>query len=476
MSLPVAVRLGVQTPRVEVTPEGIVGSSGPEAAEFGELVGVRLDPWQLRILEVAGGERADGSRAAKTVDVLASRQNGKNAAVEVWELFCAVVLGEGVLHTAHEFKTSLKAHKRIRDLINSHPDVKSEVTAKWATPAQGYLFEFKSGGKIEFVARSGGSGRGFTDDVLILDEAQALTDEHLGALMPALSARSIDGDPQVWYLGSAPSLAQVVWQRRRKAWRAGGSPAQASFEFSADPASDLDDREAWAQANPGLGIRISEEFIESAERTSMSDEEFAKERLSISPELADGTTTAWPPGVWDGVCQDIDKPADGLVFAVDVNPERTRTSIAVAGKTGCGLVDERPGVGWAISELTRLAKEHNASVVLASASPAGSLLVDLERHGVTVRPLSQGDVRDACGWFFDQVSDGLVAVKTDRRLDSAVAVAVKKASGDGFVWDRKGGDVCSLVAVTLAAWAQQSLTVTAPGFVDLSEYLDDDDW
>lgn len=476
MSLPVAVRLGVQTPRVEVVPDGIVATSGPEAAEFGELVGVRLDPWQLRILDVAGGERVDGTRAAKTVDVLASRQNGKNAAVEVWELFCAVVLGEGVLHTAHEFKTSLKAHKRIRDLINAHPDVKAEVTAKWATPAQGYLFEFKSGGKIEFVARSGGSGRGFTDDVLILDEAQALTDEHLGALMPALSARSVDGDPQVWYLGSAPSLSQVVWQRRRKGWRAGGTPAQASFEFSADPNADLDDREAWAQANPGLGIRISEEFIESAERTSMSDDEFAKERLSISPELADGTTTAWSPGVWEAVCQNIDKPTAGLVFSVDVNPERSRTSIGVAGATGCGLVDDRPGVGWSVDELARLAKEHNAPVALASASPAGSLIVDLERRGVTVLPLSQGDVRDACGWFFDAVAETKVVVKADRRLDGAVAVAVKKASGDGFVWDRKGGDVCPLMAVTLAAWQRQQTPAASPGFVDLSEFMDDDDW
>lgn len=475
MSLPVAVRLGVQTPRVQVVPEGIVASSGPEAVEFGELVGVRLDPWQLHILNVAGGERADGSRAAKTVDVLASRQNGKNAAVEVWELFCAVVLGEGVLHTAHEFKTSLKAHKRIKDLINSHPDVQSEVVGKWATPAQGYLFEFKSGGKIEFVARSGGSGRGFTDDVLILDEAQALTDEHLGALMPALSARSVEGDPQVWYLGSAPSLSQIVWQRRRKGWRAGGGAAQASFEFSAHPDSDLDDRDAWAQANPGLGIRISEEFIESAERSSMSDEEFAKERLSISPELADGTTTAWPPGVWDAVCSDIDKPSADLVFTVDVNPERSRTSIGVAGRTGCGLVDDRPGVGWSVDELVRLAKEHNAPVALASASPAGSLIVELERRGVVVQPMSQADVRDACGWFFDAVAEQKVAVKADRRLDGAVAVAVKKASGDGFVWDRRGGDVCPLVAVTFAAWAQQQRATSTPAFVDLSSFLDDDD-
>ena len=35
----------------------------------------------------------------------------------------------------------------------------------------------------------------------------------------------------------------------------------AYFDWSAAPGSSLTDRDAWAQANPGLGIRISEDFI-----------------------------------------------------------------------------------------------------------------------------------------------------------------------------------------------------------------------
>lgn len=454
MSSRTAVRLGVQTPRVQVLPVGQVASSGSEAVEFADLVGVTLDPWQRYVLEVSLGERGDGSWSAKTVDVLASRQNGKNAAVEIRELFGAVLLGERVLHTAHEFKTALKAHARIRDLIGAHPDVAEKVTRKWATPAQGYLFEFRSGGKIEFVARSGGSGRGFTEDVLILDEAQALTDDHLGALMPALSARSVQGDPQVWYLGSAPDEDQLVWQRRRRVWRAGGTPTQASFEFSADPLASLDDRDAWAQANPGLGIRISEEFIAGVERPSMSDAEFAKERLSISPEANEAKLFVWPPGVWEAVnAATVERPAAGLVFCVDVNPERTRAAVAVGSPGGsCAIVAERAGVGWVVDELAGIAARTGALVVLASRAPAGSLVVDLERAGVTVLPLSPADVAVACGWFFDAVTEKRVVVQRDVALDAAVAVAVKRSAGDAWVWDRRSGDVHPLVAVTLAAW------------------------
>lgn len=464
MSSRVAARLGVQVPRVEVVPQGAVATSGNEAAEFGELVGVVLDEWQCRVLNSAGAERRDGSRAAKTVDLLAPRQNGKNGALEVFELFAAVVLGEGVVHTAHQFKTAMRAHRRIRDLIAAHPDVASEVTAKWATPAQGYIFEFASKGRIEFIARAGGSGRGFTDDILILDEAQALTDEHLEALLPALSARSIDGDPQTWYTGSAPDETQHVWQRRRKLWRAGGLATMAALEWSADPDADLDDRDAWAQANPGLGVRISEEFIEG-ERAGMSPKGFAQERLSISPEVDEVVrATAWPTGAWEAVCApDVAQPSAGLVFAVDVNPERSRAAITVAGGGGtCGLIDERTGTGWAVDEVVRMAKAAGAPVAIASRGPAGSLIADIERAGVVVLAVAQADMSLACQWFYDAVLEHWVIVQRDGRLDAAAASAVKRYSGDSFVWDRRSGDVCSLVALTMAAWAARAATPSAP--------------
>jgi hypothetical protein len=36
---------------------------------------------------------------------------------------------------------------------------------------------------VEFIARSKGSGRGFTVDVLVCDEAQDLADEELGGVV-----------------------------------------------------------------------------------------------------------------------------------------------------------------------------------------------------------------------------------------------------------------------------------------------------
>jgi len=76
----------------------------------------------------------------------------------------------------------------------------------------------------------------------------------------------------------------MVWQRVRRRGREGLDPRMVFYEFSASPDADLDNREAWRQANPGLVTgRLNIEVVES-ERSQLSDEMFARERLSISPK------------------------------------------------------------------------------------------------------------------------------------------------------------------------------------------------
>jgi hypothetical protein len=91
-----------------------------------------------------------------------------------------------------------------------------------------------NGGSIEFIARSKGSGRGFTVDVLVCDEAQDLTDEELAALLPTISASPL-GNPQVILTGTPPQWGKGLPFRRvredgeakrdaRLAWTDFGAP------------------------------------------------------------------------------------------------------------------------------------------------------------------------------------------------------------------------------------------------------------
>src|SRR5687768_1538120 len=106
MSSRTAVRIGCQSPRVQSLPSGAVRSAGRDAAELAAGCGLDLDPWQAFVLESGMGETVDRRWAASDVDLIASRQNGKNGIVEARELYGAVILGESIILTAHLFKTT----------------------------------------------------------------------------------------------------------------------------------------------------------------------------------------------------------------------------------------------------------------------------------------------------------------------------------------------------------------------------------
>lgn len=202
MSSGLAVRLGSQVPRFQVVPAA-VSSAGSEAVELAASAGLRLDPWQVLVLEGALGEREDGLWAASEVGLIVPRQNGKGGILEARELAGLFLFGERLLlHSAHEFKTCSEAFRRLRDLVVNTPDLLRQVAPRGIHSAHGDEgIELRDGRRIRFVARTGGSGRGFTGDLIVLDEAMKLSGAIMSALVPTLAARP---NPQIWYTASAP--------------------------------------------------------------------------------------------------------------------------------------------------------------------------------------------------------------------------------------------------------------------------------
>lgn len=465
MILQTDVLLGAQTPRVSVIPPTIKTTAGPEAAELSARSGLVLDPWQNLVLDVLLGETADGRLATSICDLIASRQNGKNSALEAMELHDCVIAGLWIIHTAHLFPTAKEAFNRLCVLVDANPDVRRRVTKRLASPMSGYELHFKGGGRIKFIARSRTSGRGLTADKLVADEAQDLNDDGLGALLPTISSRP---DAQQIYFGSAPGESSVVSQRLRSRGRrlaerlaAGGvndDERFAFFEFSADPLlTDFDDVSGWVQANPALGARITLDAIR-AERSAMSDEMFACERLSISPELEELSEAALPG--WHN-CLDAESVISGvLALGVDVSPDRSRASIAVVGLRADGLehgelVEDFDGVSEVVRRVVELVGEWSpVAVVLDPAGPAGALLPDLVAAGVNVRSVSSREMGQACGGLFDAVVQRRFRHLGDGVVSSAVFGARRRMLGDLWAWDRKRSDVniSPLVAITLARW------------------------
>lgn len=466
--------IGAQRPQIWTVPAAFRSSSGQEAVELAALAGLDLDDWQRFLLHQGLGERADGKWNAFEVAVIVSRQNGKGGIIEARELAGLFLLGERlILHSAHEFKTSIEAFRRIEALIMNTDALRRRVARVRRTTGEEAI-ELLSGQRLRFLARSGGSGRGFTGDCNLLDEAMILGDDAMGALMPTMSAIR---NPQLWYFGSAgigaPSV-QLARLRRRalEALRTGvPDPALAFFEWSIaahaaecpQDCAEHDDVEAvesWAKANPALGIRISPEHV-GRELLSMSRKVFMRERLGVGDYPSEGED-AWrviAEDAWRALADGSSQPCDPVAFAIDTTPERSHSAIGVAGVSGEALhlevVDHRPGTGWVVGRVKELAGRWSpCAVVVDAASPAGSLIAELEGEGIEVRSPKGREVAQATGWLIDAVTDQSIVHLDQAPLAAALAGAELRTLGDASAWARRGVsvDISPLVAVTLAAW------------------------
>jgi hypothetical protein len=467
-SLAVAPVAGRQSPRVGLVPDS-VASTGREAVELAAMAGLILDPWQEHVLTVALGERPDGRWSAFEVGVCVARQNGKGSILEARELAGLFLLDEErlIIHSAHQFDTSLEAFRRLLALVENCDDLRKRVKKVSRSHGEEGI-ELLDGSRVRFRTRTKGGGRGFTGDCLILDEAMILPEQMHGALLPTLSARP---NPQVWYAGSAVDQDihehGRVFARVRERALAGEDAGLAYFEWGLDypspdvvPAGVAADPEAWAVANPGLGIRIGGEHV-GFERASMDPRTFAVERLGVGDWPAgDGSAMVIDPEAWNALIDPQSRIDGGVCFAFDVTPDRAYASIAAAGARPDGLahleiVEHRRGTGWLVERLAGLAAAHpTLGVVCDGAGPAGSLVTDLEAHGVQVSTVSAGEHAQACGRLFDGVMQASFRHLGTPELTSAVRGAAKRQLGDAWAWSRKnsGVDISPLVAGTLALW------------------------
>lgn len=464
---------GARRPRVCNYPV-YVSSAGPEAVELAAAAGLILDPWQSDVLTAALGERAGGTWSAFEVAAIVSRQNGKGAILEARALAGLLLFDERlIMWTAHELKTAMEAFRRVEQLFLNSDDLRRRV--KKVSHANGDEgIELRNGARLRFVARSKGSGRGFSGDMVVLDEAYALTADQIDALMPTLSARP---NPQIWYTSSPPLDAetgsQLMSVRRRGI---AGGERLAYFDWGVDgeledlSRIDLDDRELWAAANPAFGIRVSEEFI-SMERAALSNAGFARERLGIWPRDDEGAGAVIDYKMWLALAGPEPAAVQNVTFAVDVTPSRTHAAIAVYvdGEPGnVQIVDHREGVDWVIPRLVELKAQYNPLAIgIDGKGPAGSLLLDLKKVGIAVPDgepkrgdlavTSASDMAAACGQLVDAVRKGDIRHQGQPLLNLSVAGVKTRPLGDAWAWARRTAtqDISPLVAVTLARWAYQ---------------------
>lgn len=457
-------RLGSQSPTFEVVGDWAY-SDGPHAVNLFGCYGVGFYPCQEYEMGLFLARDADGRAAAKTISISKPRQNGKSYSARFYALWMAAVEGKSVLYTAHHGKTMRKMFKALAEFVENKPDFRKALKpgAQGIYKAAGSEgIYFANGGMVEFATRTNSGARGGTYDVIVIDEAQELTDEQSEAMKSVVIA-SDSGDPQMIYLGTPPNekCPGTVFRNLHGKAHAGEASSAWWLEWAATEVGDPMDVDRWYACNPALGYRIKEDVIADVAATTRPDG-FARENLGWWSESARGES-AMDAAAWS-LCRTSEPPADGLLsYAVKFSQDGRVGSLAVCLKPDGGtphveVVAVRSamrGVKWFADWLIERHKGA-AQIVIDGMSRADALEKRLLASGVpkvAIKKAGPSDMIAACSMFDDAVSEGQLSHYGQPGLDGSVTRCTKRKIGNSGGWGFEGSDEVDPTPAEAAALA-----------------------
>lgn len=449
-----------------VIPEGIVTTAWPRIVAKCAEMGVSFDPWQHGLGSIALGKRQDGKYAATVGGIVMSipRQVGKTFLVGMIIIaLCVIFPGFKALWTAHRTRTASMTFTSMQAMVRKKkiwPHVDAIRTSNGEQEIR-----FKNGSVIMFGAREQGFGRGFDEvDAEVFDEAQILTEKALEDMVPAANQSRQEAGALLFFMGTPPRPTDPgeEFSNRRSKAISGKAKNIVYVELSADPGADPDDREQWAKANPSFPHRTPAESMERMRENLTDDDSFKREALGIWDEEV-GIPAAIPAKAWDALAiKEVPDEWPLAAIGLDMNPERTRVSIAVAAfapehvhvelaeDSDFSEAGSRALVDWIFERAKK-----RIPVVIDAYSPARSLEPELKKRGCLVRIMGAAELSQACGGIDDAVmKDKTMSHFGQKRLDDSLAGATKENFGPAgaWKWNRKSLDVdlSPLMAATAA--------------------------
>lgn len=460
--------MGKETPRLSTEPLGPLNkktSLGFECIEFVEnVLCVTLLPWQKYLLTHALELDSNGDFRFRTIVTLVARQNGKTHLLKclaLWMLYTGRV--RTVLGAAQSLDIARESWSGAVEMAEDDQELKSEISAVRRANGEQEL-KLHNGARYKIAAATRSAGRGLSVDLLILDELREhRTWEAWGALSKTTMARP---NGLTFCISNAGDDQSIVLNQLREKALAGSDSSLAIFEWSAEENAELDNREAWAQANPGLGHTITEQALASSLSTD-PPAVFRTEVLCTRVESLDGAVDL---GAWKS-CLDasgsLGNIRERVIVALDVAPDGRHVTLCGAAQLDDGRTRVEVLAAWdstsaARFELKTLVERIKpAAVAWFPSGPAAALAADLRDLGaVEIKGVS---VTESCQEFADLVVARRVLHPGDPLLDAHVAGASKLHSGDGWRFTRRGvGHVDALYAAAGAIHTARTLPVEVP--------------
>lgn len=466
-------RIGCQTPRIRIVPKSIVDTQdGVDAAKLCSEYWFTPDKWQADVLKDWLGRDKDGKLATISAGLSVPRQNGKNGVIEALEFYTLITDPNAhILHTAHQVKTCKRAFKRLKFAFcnQAHPEIAALVDTVRSTNGEEGIF-LTNGASIEYSARSKNATRGFDKiSLVVFDEAQALLDEQIEALMFTLGAS--ETDRAMIYAGTPPDPEKIiseVFPRMRAKILSHPSEHQSWHEWSIEklPPEDatFDDLiDVQYQTNPALGTRLSLEFNREC-FTGASLKGFCREALGYWQEDV-ATNTAIPQDVWTNstiqaighkyplkTCLAVKFSADGSQYALagaKINAKREVAFELIA-------IDTTARGTRALAEKLAQRQGRVSAVAVDGQAGAEALVNDLADIGVRKSFVFRPNARDVIGasvMLLNGLKDTTFKHTDQPALTTSAIGSVRRPIGQYGGWGFGSTKTVSSIAIEAAAMA-----------------------
>jgi Phage Terminase len=438
-------------------------------------------PWQQQVADVVLEIIPETGRLAYSeFGLTVPRQSGKSTfilAKSVHRASAGKFFGprQNVVYTAQtrkdarkkweeDYAAELEASRVFRSRVQVHKGNGNEH------------IRFTNGSRFGIESSTEKAGHGGTLDEAYIDEAFAQVDNRLEqAFGPAMITRR---NKQLGWISTAgweaasPFLEEKT-KLGRLAVESGRTTGLAYFEWSAPEDCDPSDPDVWWSCMPALGHTITVEDIQAEyEKAAGSGKinDFKRAYLNLwVPKPVVTSDTIIPEAVWNGARDPASNVVGPPSFALYVTPDRGWAAIAASGLNEASNfhveitsyqdeIDTRSGTDWVVPRLADMKTRFPALRVAMSAdSAAKSLQPELERLGIPVDLLPAGQVKAACGLFYDRTVNGSLRHLGQPQLTAALFAARKHQEDGETAWKwghrRSTGGICELYAATLALWA-----------------------
>jgi phage terminase large subunit-like protein len=446
--------VGALKPRIH-TPLVKSVSKSQDVIDLAEKIGMPLMPWQKWVLEDMLKIDKDGNWQKRSAVLCVARQSGKTHLARMLILTHLFIWqSKSIIGISSNRNMALQTFRDVAYIIEDYPFLKNQVRSiRYANGQESITTE--NGCRYEILAATRDGTRGKTANFLFVDELREISEEAWQAATPI--TRTTSG--QIFACSNAGDYFSTVLNTIRENALSYPAKSLGYYEYSAPQHCKINDKKAWAMANPALGYTITEETLAEAVATNSIE----ATRTEMLCQWIDSLQSPWVHGSIEACSQsDLVLPVGSqTVLAFDVAPTKRSGALVAAqvlpdGKIGAGLmqlwssevaIDE---IKMA-SDINDWAMKYRPMKILYDKYATQSIAQRLEQSGHKVEDCSGQSFYQACSDLGDSLANLRLVHSGQPDLVAHLNNCAAKTNDAGWriIRRKSAGDVTAAISLAM---------------------------